>query len=376
MQLRDGVSCNSLISGLAQSGYSDRASELFEKMLLDCLKPDRVTVASLLIACASAGTLHKEEQLHSYAIKVRMSKGIIIEEPGQSWIEVKNSVHAFFVGDPLHPLADSIYKFLENLNERAAKISYVPSCYSLSNNIEQEQKDRTVVFLHVEIIGKMKVCKGDWGLIGTWCLYFVLLRKLGRFSNGCSAILLKFICFFLSFKRWYQIIVLEGYMASSNNSGLAVPQFSGENYQIWTVKMKSYLKSFGLWEHVEQEKQDPPLRANPTIAQIKQHEEEKMKKNKAVTCLERVKTVKLLTLKREFEMLKMKEGESVKDYSSKLSQLVNQMRLYSEVVEESKVVEKMLIGLPDKFEAKVSAIEESCDLKNMTISEMVSKLQA
>ncbi|KAL5770355.1 hypothetical protein ACOSP7_014509 [Xanthoceras sorbifolium] len=79
MQLRDGVSCNSLISGLAQSGYSDRASELFEKMLLDCLKPDRVTVASLLIACASAGTLHKEEQLHSYAIKVRMSKGIIIE---------------------------------------------------------------------------------------------------------------------------------------------------------------------------------------------------------------------------------------------------------------------------------------------------------
>ncbi|KAL5767939.1 hypothetical protein ACOSQ2_014722 [Xanthoceras sorbifolium] len=79
MQLRDGVSCNSLISGLAQSGYSDRALELFEKMQLDCLKPDRVTVASLLIACASAGALHKEEQLHSYAIKVGMSKGIIIE---------------------------------------------------------------------------------------------------------------------------------------------------------------------------------------------------------------------------------------------------------------------------------------------------------
>ncbi|TXG66907.1 hypothetical protein EZV62_008182 [Acer yangbiense] len=36
----------------------------------------------------------------------------------------------------------------------------------------------------------------------------------------------------------------------------------------------------------------------------------------------------------------------------------------------------MLISLPEKFEAKVAAIEESCDLKKLTISEMISKLQA
>ncbi|TXG65024.1 hypothetical protein EZV62_012018 [Acer yangbiense] len=133
-----------------------------------------------------------------------------------------------------------------------------------------------------------------------------------------------------------------------------------------------------------------------------------MKKDKAVTCLhsaltdsvftsimhlettkeiwdelkemyegsERVKNVKMLTLKREFEILKMKESESVKDYASKLSELVNQMRLYGKTVEDYKVVEKMLISLPEKFEAKVAAIEESCDLKKLTISEMVSKLQA
>ncbi|TXG48236.1 hypothetical protein EZV62_027530 [Acer yangbiense] len=172
--------------------------------------------------------------------------------------------------------------------------------------------------------------------------------------------------------------------------------------------MRSYLKSFGLWEYLAEDKQVPALRANPTIAQIKQYEEEKMKRDKVVTCLhsalkdsvftsimhletakeiwdelkeryegsERVKNVKMLTLKREFEMLKMKESESVKDYSSKLSELVNQMRLYGETVEDYKVVEKMLINLPKKFEAKVAAIEESCDLKKMTISEMVSKLQA
>ncbi|TXG59015.1 hypothetical protein EZV62_016844 [Acer yangbiense] len=166
--------------------------------------------------------------------------------------------------------------------------------------------------------------------------------------------------------------------------------------------------SAALHEFVDQDKQILPLRANPIIAQIKQHEEEKMKRDKAVTCLhsaltdsiftsimhletakeiwdevkeryegsERVRNVKMLTLKREFEMLKMKESESVKDYSSKLSELVKQMRLYGETVEDYKVVEKMLISLPKKFEAKVTAIEESCDLKKLTISEMISKLQA
>ncbi|TXG68564.1 hypothetical protein EZV62_003499 [Acer yangbiense] len=197
-------------------------------------------------------------------------------------------------------------------------------------------------------------------------------------------------------------------MSTGSSTAIPVPRFSGESYQIWVVKMRSYLKSFGLWEFVDQDKQIPLLRANPTIAQIKQHEEEKMKKEKAVACLhsaltdavftsimhletakeiwdelkgryegsERVRSIKLLTLKREFEILKMKESESVKDYSSKLSELVNQMRLYGETVEDFKVVEKMLISLPEKFEAKIAAIEESCDLKKLTISEMISKLQA
>ncbi|KAJ7976368.1 Pentatricopeptide repeat-containing protein [Quillaja saponaria] len=79
MRQRDRVSYNSLISGLAQHGFGDRALDLFKKMHLDCLKPDCVTVASLLSACASAGALLKGKQLHSYAIKAGMSSDIILE---------------------------------------------------------------------------------------------------------------------------------------------------------------------------------------------------------------------------------------------------------------------------------------------------------
>ncbi|GKC07333.1 hypothetical protein Tco_0998943 [Tanacetum coccineum] len=74
---------------------------------------------------------------------------------------------------------------------------------------------------------------------------------------------------------------------------------------------------------------------------------------------DRVKVVKLLTLKREFELLRMKDNELVKDYSARMMDMVNQMRLHGEVVKDQKVVEKIMICVPPKFEAKISAIEES-----------------
>lgn len=90
----------------------------------------------------------------------------------------------------------------------------------------------------------------------------------------------------------------------------------------------------------------------------------------------RVKAVKLLTLKREFELMKMKDNEYVKDYSGRLMDVANQMRLLGELFTDQKVVEKIMVSVPQKFEAKISAIEESCDLQNLTITELTSKLYA
>ncbi|KAF2314609.1 hypothetical protein GH714_027926 [Hevea brasiliensis] len=133
------------------------------------------------------------------------------------------------------------------------------------------------------------------------------------------------------------------------------PSFNGDNYPVWVVKMRSFLKAMNLWEPIESDANPPPLGSDPTLAQIKKYEEDKAKKNKALTCIhsamtdatffrimacetaneawdklkeefegsDRVKSVKLLTLKRKFEMLKIKESKSVKDYSTKLMDLVN-----------------------------------------------------
>ena len=61
--------------------------------------------------------------------------------------------------------------------------------------------------------------------------------------------------------------------------------------------------------------------------------------------------------------MKMKDIESVKDYSSRLMDVVNRMQLLGDTsFTDQKVVEKIMVSVPQKFEAKISAIEESCDL--------------
>ena len=139
---------------------------------------------------------------------------------------------------------------------------------------------------------------------------------------------------------------------------------------------------------VETDQDPPPLRENSTLAQIKAREEEKLKKDKTLTCIlsgltddvftsimqldspkaiwdkiketfegnERVKAGKLLTLKREFELLKMKDDELVKNYSARLMKLVNQIKLHGETLLDQKVVEKVMISVPHKFESKIFAI--------------------
>ncbi|KAF2291395.1 hypothetical protein GH714_023618 [Hevea brasiliensis] len=74
-------------------------------------------------------------------------------------------------------------------------------------------------------------------------------------------------------------------MASSSYSAPPPLVFSGENYPNLSVKMQAYLKVYDLWDVVEIGKDPAPLSDNPTLAQIKQHSEERAKKFKAPFCI-------------------------------------------------------------------------------------------
>ncbi|XP_058105881.1 pentatricopeptide repeat-containing protein At4g13650 [Magnolia sinica] len=214
---------------LGRAGLLDQARKFIEEMPID---PDAMVWRTLLSACRvhrkmEIGELAARHLLelepHDSATYVLLSNIYAVarkwdrrdhmrqmmkdrgvkKEPGRSWIEVKNSFHAFFVGDRLHPLSDKIYESFEDLNKKVAEIGYVQDRYSLLHDIEQEQKDPTV-YIHSEklavafglislapeipirVIKNLRVCNDchNWmKLVSTTASRTIIVRDAYRFHH-------------------------------------------------------------------------------------------------------------------------------------------------------------------------------------------------
>ena len=75
-----------------------------------------------------------------------------------------------------------------------------------------------------------------------------------------------------------------------------------------------------------------------------------------------VKDSKLQRLTTSFEEIKMEEDESFDEFYAKLKDIVNLEFNLGETIPEPKIVRKVLRFLPERFHAKITAIEESKDI--------------
>ncbi|XP_020270878.1 uncharacterized protein LOC109846065 [Asparagus officinalis] len=189
--------------------------------------------------------------------------------------------------------------------------------------------------------------------------------------------------------------------AESSSPQPAPPTFDGENYQIWAVKMEMYLEALDLWEAVEEDYEVPPLPNNPTMAQIKLHKERNVRKSKAKACLfaavsttiftrimslktakevwdylkeeyagdERIRGMKVLNLLREFELQRMKESETIKEYSDRLLGIANKVRLLGTELSDSRIVQKILVTVPERYEASLTTLENTKDMSKIPLAE-------
>ena len=62
----------------------------------------------------------------------------------------------------------------------------------------------------------------------------------------------------------------------------------------------------------------------------------------------------------------MKESESVKEYSGRLLNIANKVRLLGSVLNDSRIVETLLVTIPEKFEATVTTLENTKDLSKIS----------
>lgn len=190
-----------------------------------------------------------------------------------------------------------------------------------------------------------------------------------------------------------------------------VPIFEGENYGYWADQMRFFFISRDLWEIIEEgfEESTAASTSSESSSQRQSQDKENKKKNalalsylhqgvsksiyprlfgisSAKTAWERLQkefqgnnkvvSIKLQSLWRDFENIHMKETESVRDFTSKVAEIVNQIRAYGDTLEEKKIVQKMLRSLPSKFDHAAAAIEESKDLSTLTMFDLCGSLES
>lgn len=201
-------------------------------------------------------------------------------------------------------------------------------------------------------------------------------------------------------------------MAINLQSSQLVAVFDGQNYEFWSAIMKTTLMNKDLWDVVkngileaeaepatpgaEKEKDTTKWKAlkikDTAALQLIQHAVADIVFDKILSATsaheackllehsyqgnEKVKTVKLQSLRREFENLKMKEGEKVKAYSDRIQAIANQMRALGEGKSNFDLVVKMLASMPKSYASMSSLMEETKDLKAVTYAELIGSLEA
>ena len=71
----------------------------------------------------------------------------------------------------------------------------------------------------------------------------------------------------------------------------------------------------------------------------------------------------------------MEEDESFDEFYAKLKDIVNSAFNLEETIPEPKIMRKVLRSLPERFQAKIIAIEKSKDTDKIPLTELVGNLQ-
>ena len=91
---------------------------------------------------------------------------------------------------------------------------------------------------------------------------------------------------------------------------------------------------------------------------------------------DRVKAARLSTLRGEFDMMYMAEGEQLDDYAGKISGMAARYASLGSTLDDAAMVKKLLDTVPDRLYSAVAGIEQFCDVDTMAFDEALGKLKA
>ena len=200
-------------------------------------------------------------------------------------------------------------------------------------------------------------------------------------------------------------MILDPFVMDRSQSLNAPPFFDGSSYAFWKVRMRAFLCAIyeSIWDSVENGY------IKPTTAKFEWDKaalalaNANSKAINAILCAvstdefhrishveiakeswkilettyegtKKVKDIKLQMLTTKFEELKMGDDEAFNSFYGKLNKIIIAKLNLGEKIEDAKVVRKILRYLLESFHAKVTAIEESKDLDEIKIQELIGSL--
>ncbi|XP_022897283.1 uncharacterized protein LOC111410921 [Olea europaea var. sylvestris] len=161
------------------------------------------------------------------------------------------------------------------------------------------------------------------------------------------------------------------------------PYFDGSNYAYWKVRMSAFLKSLDehVWLSVQNGWKPPSTSISGTVnlTDISLWTKDELAEcnwnNKGLHALFMAVSPEEFRRVSMFEEVRMKDDETFDEFYAKLNDIVNSSFNLGEKISESKIVKKVLRSLPKRFRPKVTVIEESKDLDEVKIEELVGSLQ-
>lgn len=123
--------------------------------------------------CATSERWEEAAEMRSLMQQRRVNK-----VPGQSWIQLKNQVHTFVMGDRSHPQDTEIYTYLDELIGRLKEIGYTSDVTLVMQDVEEEQRE-VLLGYHSE---KLAVV---YGIISTTSEMPIRVMKNLRVCTDC-----------------------------------------------------------------------------------------------------------------------------------------------------------------------------------------------
>ncbi|GAA0142403.1 hypothetical protein LIER_03310 [Lithospermum erythrorhizon] len=193
---------------------------------------------------------------------------------------------------------------------------------------------------------------------------------------------------------------------SEDNGSSKIPHFDGKHYAHWSEVMKNFLRAKGYWGVVERGLGEPIGGTMLSHNQQALLDETRLHDHKVKYYLfqaldrevfeqvlnrsdvkiiwkslrkkyggnDKVKKSLCNMLRREFEMLEMTTKETIDDYFAKSTQVANKLRSNGETITDTKIVQKILRTLTDKYTYIIVSIEESSDIETMIVDELQGTL--